>query len=131
MLEFTLKKTGEWSFYNAHGCWHNGCENSCKVCTNRLNPFIVIKEQKKRRKKKKTFTTFPHTLASRYQRDTTYGIRAKRLKRSDLMDLSTYRYDVSYVNYNMWYYNAFYERKYCWNLCSDGLSIVCNACTKI
>ena len=32
--------------------------------------FIVIKEQKKRRKKK-TFTTFPHTLTSRYQRDIT------------------------------------------------------------
>ena len=31
----------------------------------------------------------------------------------------------------MRYYNAYYERKYCWTHCWDGLRIICNACTKI
>ena len=58
MLEFTLKKIGEWLFYNAHGCWHNGYENSCKLCTNRLNPFYSNKGTKEKKKKKKPLPLF-------------------------------------------------------------------------
>jgi len=45
----------------------------------------------------KVFFSFTHpssTMDSRYKRYSTYGIRA-RLKRSDLMDSSTYRYVVN------------------------------------
>ena len=54
-------------------------------------------QKKTTKKKEKNFPCSPLILASRAKRDITYGIRAKRLKRSDLMDSSTYRYDVSYL----------------------------------
>ena len=68
-------------------CIYTTNKVSCKDGLIRLAPFIVVNKQ--------SFFSYP-PLASKAERDITYGIRAK-LKRSDLMDSSTYTYVVNYV----------------------------------
>ena len=83
--------------YNAHGFDMMNIKFLVKLPLAGWTSLVVIKEQAK---KKKLYHFYAHIVINA-ERDITYGIRAKRLKRSDLMDTSTYRYDVSYVNYTM------------------------------
>ena len=74
--------------------------------------------------KEKIYSPLFPIMELRYKRYSTYGIRA-RLKRSDLMDSSTYRYVFNYV---IWLRDIIVHTIkiyiYCWTLCMGSKNYV-------
>ena len=81
---------------HAHGFDTLDMKPLVKFPANRLDLFILIKTKEKKRKKKKTLPLF-HTYWHQEHRGTLHMVSEPSLKRSDLMDSSTYTYVFNYV----------------------------------
>ena len=122
LLWITLQEILKWLFcFHAHKLQIG----LLRRWPNRLDPFIVINKQ--------SFFSYPSFCLIWHQRlrGTLHMVSEHKVTTLGPSGLINMQVWCELCDFFIKYFRAYYERKYCSTLCSDGLRIICNACTKI